>query len=169
MNATPIGIAVLTVSDSRTLETDTSGALLVERVETAGHRLMGRALIADDMETLRHQLTSWRDTPNIDVILTTGGTGLTGRDVTADIVASLGSKQIPGFGELFRWLSFKDIGTSTIQSRALGVLMDTTLCFALPGSTGACRLAWDDILVKQLDSRTRPCNLVALMPRFSER
>jgi len=169
MDFAPIGIAVLTVSDTRTLDTDTSGALLVERIETAGHEVRARRLIRDDMASVGSLLDEWGTDETIDVVLTTGGTGLTGRDVTADVVMSKGVKEIVGFGELFRWLSYRDIGTSTIQSRAVGVLMDTTLVFALPGSTGACRLAWDEILVHQLDSRTRPYNLVQLMPRFGKR
>ena len=167
-NVRPVRIAVLTVSDTRTPETDTSGQLLVQRIEAAGHRLAARVLLRDDSAALREQLKAWVDDPFVDVVLTTGGTGLTGRDVTADVVEALATKVIVGFGELFRWLSYAEIGTSTIQSRAIGVLATQTLIFALPGSTGACRLAWDQILVHQLDVRHRPCNLVELMPRFSE-
>ncbi len=165
----PLGIAVLTVSDTRTFETDTSGQLLVERLSTVGHRLTDRRLVKDDVATVRAIVSDWIARPEVDVVLATGGTGLTGRDVTADVFETLYEKRIPGFGELFRWLSYQDIGTSTIQSRAAGGLVGTTLLFALPGSTGACRLAWDQILGPQLDARTRPCNLVELMPRFSER
>ncbi len=160
---------MLTVSDTRTFETDTSGRFLAEAVVEAGHHLTARRLLPDDMSTLEGQLITWCDNPNIDVILTTGGTGITGRDVTADVVESLYIKAIPGFGELFRMLSYRDIGTSTIQSRATGGLArNHTLIFALPGSTGACRLAWNEILVHQLDSDHKPCNLVELMPRFEE-
>lgn len=164
-----VRIAVLTVSDSRTLETDTSGGLLAENIAAAGHVLQHRRLVPDDVDVIREVLTGWCDDPAVEVILTTGGTGLTGRDVTADVVESLYAKSIPGFGELFRMLSYQDIGASTIQSRATGGLArGFTLMFALPGSTGACRLAWDAILSKQLDSTQRPCNLVELMPRFRE-
>jgi len=165
----PVRIAVLTVSDTRTEATDTSGALLAGRLEEAGHVLADRTLIRDDVAVIRKQIIDWCDDQQIEVILITGGTGLTGRDVTVDVVEALYKKAIPGFGELFRMLSFKDIGTSTIQSRASGGLArGNTLIFCLPGSTGACRLAWDDILVHQLNSEQRPCNLVHLMPRFSE-
>ena len=165
----PVRIAVLTVSDTRTEATDTSGALLSERAVEAGHILEARTLIRDDVEVIRAQIIDWCDNPSIEVILITGGTGLTGRDVTVDVVEALYKKAIPGFGELFRMLSFKDIGTSTIQSRASGGLArGNTLVFCLPGSTGACRLAWDDILAYQLNSEQGPCNLVHLMPRFAE-
>ena len=164
-----VRIAVVTVSDSRTIETDTSGGFLCDALQTAGHVLADRLLIPDDMDRVRTELTRWCDDPEIDVVLTTGGTGLTGRDVTADVVETLYQKAIPGFGELFRMLSYRDIGTSTIQSRATGGLgRGFTLLFALPGSTGACRMGWNEILVHQLNSAHRPCNLVALMPRFRE-
>ena len=163
-----VRIAVLTVSDTRTLASDTSGALLCDRIQSAGHVVAARRLVRDDLPAIREVLQGWRDDDQIDAVLTTGGTGITGRDVTVDVVESLYTKAIPGFGELFRMLSFRDIGTSTIQSRASGGLCGTTLMFALPGSTGACRLAWDDILVYQFDVTHRPCNLVELMPRFAE-
>lgn len=163
-----VRIAVLTVSDTRTYETDTSGGLLVERLQTAGHQLADRNLVPDDIPVIDDQLRVWLEDPGVDVVLTTGGTGITGRDVTADVVERLYTKAIPGFGELFRMLSYQDIGTSTIQSRATGGLCGRTLVFALPGSTGACRLAWDQILGQQLNSTHRPCNLVQLMPRFDE-
>ncbi|MBT9557842.1 MAG: molybdenum cofactor biosynthesis protein B [Myxococcales bacterium] len=164
----PVNIAVLTVSDTRTLENDTSGALLVERLTSAGHRLVDRRLLRDDVAGIRWQLERWIADESVEVVLITGGTGLTGRDVTADVVDALAEKHIPGFGELFRWLSFAEIGTSTMQSRATACLVRRTLLFALPGSTGACRTAWDQILVEQLNIDHRPCNLVELMSRFEE-
>ena len=164
----PVSIAVLTISDSRDAETDRSGRTLVERIENAGHRLAARAIVRDDGEAITTQLRQWIADTAIDVIITTGGTGLTGRDVTPEAVHAVMDKEIPGFGELFRWLSFAKIGTSTIQSRALAVVAGGTYVFALPGSPGACRDAWDDILVSQLDSRHKPCNFVELMPRLNE-
>lgn len=164
-----VRFAVLTVSDTRTLETDRSGGLLVERLLAAGHALADRDLLRDDAGAIREKVQEWLASPDVDVILVTGGTGFTGRDVTVDVVKPLFDKEMVGFGELFRWLSFAEIGTSTIQSRATGGLANGTLVFLLPGSTGACRLAWDQILVHQLDASHRPCNLVDLMPRFGER
>lgn len=164
----PINIAVLTVSDSRTPETDRSGAILCERIEAAGHRLAERKLVSDDVDAIVTALRAFIADPEIDVVITTGGTGMTGRDVTPEAVCEVADKHIPGFGELFRWLSYAKIGTSTIQSRALGVVAQGTYVFALPGSPGACKDAWDDILVHQLDSRYRPCNFVELMPRLTE-
>lgn len=164
----PVSIAVLTISDSRDAETDRSGRTLVERIENAGHRLAARAIVRDDVAAITTQLRQWIADTAIDVIITTGGTGLTGRDVTPEAVHAVMDKEIPGFGELFRWLSFAKIGTSTIQSRALAVVAGGTYVFALPGSPGACRDAWDDILVSQLDSRHKPCNFVELMPRLNE-
>ncbi|MFT6143157.1 MAG: molybdenum cofactor biosynthesis protein B [Myxococcota bacterium] len=162
----PLQLGVITLSDSRTLETDTSGEYLCEALGNAGHTLSRRVLIADDKDLLHSTLIQWSAAPDIDVILTTGGTGITRRDITPEIVESLATKLIPGFGELFRMQSFKSIGTSTIQSRAVGALIDTTLVFALPGSTGACRDAWTGILVHQLDSRFRPCNFAELLSRL---
>ena len=165
----PVRIAVLTVSDTRTLDDDRSGALLVERLQTAGHVLADRRILRDDTQAIRAQVESWTVDVGVEVVLATGGTGLTGRDVTVDVFEGLYHKAIPGFGELFRWLSFRTIGPSTIQSRAsAGLAAGGTLLFALPGSTGACAQAWDEILAHQLDVRTRPCNLVELMPRFAE-
>ena len=164
----PVGVAVLTVSDTRTADTDTSGDLLIERVQTAGHTLVVRQQCPDDIQTIRALVKGWCDDSRVDVVLSTGGTGLTGRDSTADVFEGLYDKKIPGFGELFRTLSYAEIGSSTINSRASGGLASGTLLFCLPGSTGACRLAWDAILHEQLDVRTRPCNLVQLMPRFDE-
>lgn len=162
---TPLGIAVLTLSDTRTLETDRSGSYLVDALTEAGHTLVHRTLIADDEHSLRDTLTAWAADDAVQVILTTGGTGITRRDITPDVVNALATKHIPGFGELFRMLSYQTIGTSTVQSRATAALMGQTLVFALPGSTGACRDAWTGILVHQLDSRHRPCNFAELLPR----
>jgi molybdenum cofactor biosynthesis protein B len=162
----PVRIAVMTVSDTRTLDDDRSGALLIERLESAGHQLVERALVRDDVEAIRAQLRVWIADPRVQVVLATGGTGVTARDVTPDALAPLVSKPIPGFGELFRWLSFAEIGTSTIQSRAEAGLCDRTLVFALPGSPGACRTAWDKILSSQLDARHKPCNFVELFDRL---
>lgn len=164
----PVRIAVLTVSDSRSLKEDRSGDVLVERLTTAGHGLADRALVRDEVTAIVAQLRAWIADPEVDAILTTGGTGVTGRDVTPEAVRQVLDKEIPGFGELFRWLSYQTIGTSTIQSRALAGVADGTYIFALPGSTGACRDAWDGILGSQLDSRHRPCNFVELMPRLRE-
>ncbi len=165
----PLRIALLTVSDSRTLETDTSGALLAELVTAAGHGVSERALERDDRYQLRARVSAWIAAPAIDVIITTGGTGFTGRDSTPEALGPLFDKHIDGFGELFRQLSFDEIGTSTIQSRALGGLANGTLVFCLPGSSGACRTGWNRILQNQLDSRHRPCNFVELIPRFREK
>ncbi len=164
----PVRVAVLTVSDTRTLADDRSGDTLVERLENAGHLLAGRAIVADEVRLIVERLREWIADPEIDAIISTGGTGVTGRDVTPEAMGQVLDKEIPGFGELFRWLSFQTIGTSTIQSRALAGVTDGTYLFALPGSTGACRDAWDGILATQLDSRYRPCNFVELMPRLRE-
>lgn len=164
----PVRIALLTVSDSRTLAEDRSGDALAERITGAGHVLAERALLRDDADDIVALLHRWVDDENVDCVIATGGTGLTGRDVTPEALARLGGKDIPGFGELFRWLSFAKIGTSTIQSRACAVVARGTYVFALPGSPGAVRDGWDDILVHQLDSRFRPCNFVELMPRLRE-
>lgn len=164
----PINIALLTVSDTRTPENDTSGDILAERIANAGHRLAARTIVRDDVATLVDLLDSWIDDEGIDAIVSTGGTGLTGRDVTPEALDRIKDKDIPGFGELFRWLSYKTIGTSTVQSRALAVLARGTYIFALPGSNGAVKDGWDGILAEQLDSRNRPCNFVELMPRLRE-
>lgn len=153
-------IAVLTVSDTRTPDTDTSGALLVEKLSAAGHQLTDRALLRDDTWQLRAQVCRWIADGEVQVILITGGTGFTGRDSTPEALTPLFDKHVDGFGELFRQLSYNDIGTSTIQSRAVAGLADGVLICCLPGSTGACRTAWDGILASQLDSRFRPCNFV---------
>jgi molybdenum cofactor biosynthesis protein B len=164
-----VQIAVLTVSDSRTLDTDASGRTLVERIERAGHRVADRRIVRDEADAIAERLRAWIADAAVDVVIVTGGTGLTGRDVTPEAVASVMDKEIPGFGELFRWISFAKIGTSTVQSRALAAVAGGTYIFALPGSTGACKDAWDEILVHQLDARHRPCNFVELMPRLLER
>ena len=164
----PVNIAVLTVSDSRTPETDKSGQTLVERISAAGHRVAARDIVIDDRDALAAKLRTWIDDPDIDVVIATGGTGVTGRDVTPEAFLSVYDKEIPGFGELFRWISFQKIKTSTIQSRATGGVAGETYLFALPGSPGACRDAWDEILVHQLDIRYKPCNFVELMPRLKE-
>ena len=166
---TPINIAVLTVSDTRTADNDTSGDILASRISDAGHRLAARTIVKDDARLLASKFNDWIDDPQIDAIVSTGGTGLTGRDVTPEALTSLdGARDIPGFGELFRWLSFKTIGTSTVQSRACAVVVRGTYVFALPGSNGAVKEGWDGILAEQLDSRNRPCNFVELMPRLRE-
>ena len=164
----PLRIAVLTVSDSRTPETDTSGSLLAQLLTAAGHQLAERDLVPDDRYALRAIVSRWGAEPSVDVILTTGGTGFTGRDSTPEAIAPLFDKTIDGFGELFRALSFEEIGTSTVQSRAVGGLANGTLIFALPGSSGACRTGWERILRAQLDVRHKPCNFVELIPRFRE-
>ena len=165
----PVGIAVLTVSDSRGLEQDGSGRVLVERLTAAGHRLAGRAILRDDVYRIRAQVSAWIADPVVQVVLSTGGTGLTGRDGTPEAVAPLLDKTIEGFGEVFRALSFEEIGASTIQSRAVAGVANGTYIFCLPGSSGACRTGWDKLIAPQLDYRTRPCNLVELMPRLLER
>ena len=164
----PVRIAVLTVSDSRTLAQDKSGDTLVERILSAGHSVAERALLRDDAGDVVALLRRWCEDETVDCVITTGGTGVTGRDITPEALRSLGGKDIPGFGELFRWQSYQSIGTSTIQSRACAVVAQGTYIFALPGSTGAVRDGWDGILVHQLDNRFRPCNFVELMPRLKE-
>ena len=164
----PVNIALMTVSDTRTAADDRSGDTLAERAEAAGHRIAARTIVRDDLAAIAAQLRAWIADPEIDVVIATGGTGVTGRDVTPEAFHSVYEKEIAGFGELFRWLSFAKIGTSTIQSRATAGVAGGTYLFALPGSPSACRDAWDDILVHQLDNRFRPCNFVELMPRLQE-
>jgi len=164
----PVRIAVLTVSDTRDLASDRSGDTLVARIAAAGHELAAREILRDEAALIEAQLRAWIADPTVDCVITTGGTGITGRDVTPEAFGRVLEKEITGFGELFRMLSYAKIGTSTIQSRAIGGVAGGTYLFALPGSTGACKDAWDDILVHQLDSRFRPCNLVELMPRLQE-
>ncbi|EQB10119.1 molybdopterin biosynthesis protein B [Sphingobium quisquiliarum P25] len=165
----PVRIALLTVSDSRGLAEDRSGDALADRIEAAGHILADRRIEKDDRSAIVARLHAWIDDPQVDCVITTGGTGVTGRDVTPEALAQVQDKEIPGFGELFRWLSYQSIGTSTIQSRATACVARGTYIFALPGSTGAVKDAWDGILASQLDSRFRPCNFVELMPRLLER
>jgi molybdopterin adenylyltransferase len=163
-----INIALLTVSDTRTAEDDTSGDILADRIEAAGHKIVRRNIQRDDTALIVARLHAWIEDEQVDCIIVTGGTGLTGRDVTPEALDRVKTKDIPGFGELFRMLSYESIGTSTIQSRACAVLARGTYIFALPGSNGAVKDGWDKILVHQLDSRHRPCNFVELMPRLRE-
>ena len=163
-----VKIAVLTVSDTRTEENDVSGKLLVERAEAAGHRIVQKRILPDDLEALTQQLRAWIDDPEVEVVIATGGTGVTGRDVTPEAFHAVYEKEIAGFGEVFRWISYEKIGTSTIQSRATAGLARGTFLFALPGSPGGVKDGWDQILVHQLDVRYRPCNFVELLPRLQE-
>ncbi|MSP66629.1 MAG: molybdenum cofactor biosynthesis protein B [Alphaproteobacteria bacterium] len=165
----PVQIAVLTVSDTRDPATDRSGQTLVDRLTQAGHTLIDRAIVRDDIPAIVERLRAWIADPGVDVVIATGGTGVTGRDVTPEAFKSVYEKEIEGFGELFRMLSYQKIKTSTIQSRATAGVAGGTYLFALPGSPGACRDAWDKILVHQLDIRQKPCNFVELMPRLQER
>jgi molybdenum cofactor biosynthesis protein B len=161
-------IAVLTVSDSRTPETDRSGAVLIERLSAAGHELADRAIVADDAAAIATRLEAWIEDPSVEVVISTGGTGVTGRDVTPEALERVAEKLIPGFGELFRLISFQKIGPSTVQSRACAGVARGTYIFCLPGSPGACRDGWDEILAHQLDIRSRPCNFAELLPRLRE-
>jgi molybdenum cofactor biosynthesis protein B len=162
----PLSCAVLTVSDTRSLQTDSSGAEIARALTAAGHQLADRALVEDEQTAISAQVASWVDAEAIQVVITTGGTGITRRDVTVEALRPLITKELPGFGELFRWLSYEQIGASTIQSRALAGICKTTLLFVLPGSTGAVRLALERIILPQLDARTRPCNFAQLLPRL---
>jgi molybdenum cofactor biosynthesis protein B len=164
----PVHIAVLTVSDTRNEADDRSGPVLVERLQSAGHVLADRAIVTDDADKIVAQLEKWIADPNIEVVISTGGTGVTGRDVTPEAFESVYEKKIDGFGEMFRFISFQKIGTSTIQSRATAGVAGGTYLFALPGSPGACRDGWDEILKHQLDIRFRPCNFAELLPRLNE-
>ena len=165
----PVNIVVLTVSDTRTNENDKSGDTLVKRLTEAGHHLVEKRIVKDELSLRKDVLKEWINSSEVDVIIATGGTGVTGRDVTPEAFESLYEKPIPGFGELFRSLSYQNIKTSTIQSRATAGVANGTFLFALPGSTGACKDAWDMIIVHQLDSTHKPCNLVELMPRLMEK
>ncbi len=165
----PLNIAILTVSDTRTADDDKSGQLLAARIASAGHRVAAQAIEKDDVYRVRAVISAWIADPAVHAVITTGGTGLTGRDSTPEAVAPLLDKEILGFGELFRAVSLAEIGTSTLQSRCLGGVANGTFIFCLPGSTGACATGWDKILVQQLDHRTRPCNFVELMPRLTEK
>ena len=164
----PLNIAVMTVSDSRTEDTDTAGKLLVDRLSDAGHQLAKKQIVVDDRYQIRATLSDWIANPDIHAVIITGGTGLTGRDITPEAVKPLFDKEIEGFGELFRYLSYQKISTSSLQSRAVSGLANGTPIFCLPGSPGACKDGWDGIIVHQLDRRHRPCNLVEMMPRFLE-
>ena len=168
INFLPINIAIVTLSDSRTLENDKSGDVLEERVIKTGHNLIFRDIVKDEFEDIIKLIRSLTDQNNIDVIITTGGTGLTGRDITPEVMKTLFDKSIDGFGEMFRWLSYSKIGTSALQSRALAGVSNGTYIFCLPGSPSACKDGWDDILVYQLDIRHKPCNFVEIMPRLKE-
>ena len=163
-----VNIAVLTVSDTRTLADDKSGQTLVDMIQRDGHKVAARAIVKDDVPAITDQLRAWIGDPEIDVVISTGGTGVTGRDVTPEAFEQVFEKKIEGFGELFRWISFQKVGTSTIQSRAVGGVAHGTYLFALPGSPSACRDGWEEILKWQLDYRHLPCNLVELMPRLLE-
>jgi molybdenum cofactor biosynthesis protein B len=164
----PLNVAVLTVSDTRTEATDTSGAVLVERLKGAGHKLAEKAIVRDDVYAIRAIVSKWIADPNVEVVLTTGGTGITGRDGTPEAVAPLLDKEIQGFGELFRTISYAEIGPSSLQSRCLAGVANATYVFCLPGSSNACVTGWDKLIATQLDYRTRPCNLAELMPRLKE-
>lgn len=165
----PLDIAVLTVSDTRTEEDDTSGKVLIERLTEAGHRLAEKSIVPDDVYRIRAVVSRWIADPGIQVVISTGGTGVTGRDGTPEAISVLFDKTLDGFGEVFRAVSYQEIGTSTIQSRAIAGVANGTYIFALPGSSGACRTAWDKLIRQQLDSRTRPCNLAELIPRLGEK
>ena len=165
----PINIAVLTISDTRTHDTDTSGAILEDRIIAAGHNFVKKEIIPDNVNLIKEKLQKLSNEEDIDCIITTGGTGLTGRDTTPEAVIEIANKIIEGFGELFRQVSYSKIGTSAIQSRALAALINTTYVFCLPGSKGACKDGWDEILKYQLDIRHRPCNFVEIMPRLNEK
>ena len=164
----PLNIAVLTVSDTRDERTDSSGALLAERLTGSGHRLREKAIVRDDLDAIGARVSGWIGDPGVEVVITTGGTGVTGRDGTPEAVAPLLEKTIDGFGELFRAISYEEIGTSSIQSRCLAGVANGTYVFCLPGSTNACATGWDRIIAQQLDYRTRPCNLAELLPRLKE-
>ena len=164
----PVKIAVLTVSDTRTLEDDKSGRTLQEMIEADGHEVVRREILKDEQSEIEARLRQLAAEPGVDVVITTGGTGVTGRDVTPEAFAAVMDKEIQGFGELFRWISYQKVGTSTMQSRAVGGVLDGTYIFALPGSPSACRDGWQEILRFQLDIRHRPCNLAELMPRLKE-
>ena len=165
----PLSIAVLTISDTRTEQTDKSGALIVARLEKAGHRLAEKRIVTDDIYRIRAAVAHWVADESVQVVISTGGTGVTGRDGTPEAIKPLFDKEIEGFGETYRMLSYEEIGTSTLQSRALAGVSNGTYLFCLPGSSGACRTGWDRLIASQLDYRTRPCNLVELMPRLLEK
>lgn len=165
----PLNIAVLTISDSRTEENDTSGQTLVERTKDAGHQVVDKQIVADDIYQIRAAVSHWIANPDIDAVITTGGTGVTGRDGTPEAILPLLDKTIEGFGEMFRMISYEEIKTSALQSRAIAGVANATYIFCLPGSSGACRTGWDMIIKEQIDHRTSPCNLVMLIPRLLEK
>lgn len=165
----PVRIAVLIISDTRTTETDTSGAVLVQRIEAAGHVVVERLIVPDDVTAIRNIVSTWIADPDVDVVISSGGTGLTGRDVTPEAVTPLFEKTIDGFSVIFHQVSFQSVGLSTLQSRAVAGLAGGTFIFCLPGSNGAVKDGWDKVISYQLDSRHKPCNLVELMPRLQER
>lgn len=169
INFLPLNISIMVVSDSRTIETDRSGKILSEYLSEAGHSLVEKCIVPDNTYQIRAIISRWIVDPSVDVVITTGGTGLTGRDGTPEAVIPLFDKIIDGFGEMFRWLSHKEIATSTIQSRVTAGVANSTYIFCLPGSSGACRTGWEKILVKQLDNRTKPCNFAELIPRLKEK
>lgn len=166
---TPVRVAVLTISDTRNEDSDTSGQILVERIKTAGHDVAGRMVVRDDIDQIRAQVRSWIDSKTVDAIVTTGGTGLTGRDVTVEALEPLFDKKIDGFSVIFHLVSYASVGLSTLQSRATAGLIDGAFVFCLPGSNGAVKDGWDKVIAAQLDSRHKPCNMVELMPRLLER
>ncbi len=165
----PLQLAIMTVSDTRTEADDRSGGVLVERARSAGHEIVDKTIVPDDQAIIEAKLREWIESPKVDVIISTGGTGVTGRDVTPEAFEAVYDKSIPGFGEVFRYLSYQNISTSTIQSRATAGVAQGTYLFALPGSTGACKDAWEGILRYQLDIRYRPCNFAELIPRLREK
>ncbi len=169
LNFKPVNIAVLTVSDSRTADDDTSGDILVERIQSAGHKLSDRKIVRDDISIIRETVSKWIDAPDVDVIISTGGTGLTGRDVTPEAIGPLFDKKIEGFSVIFHQVSYESVGVSTLQSRATAGLASGTFIFALPGSNGAVKDGWDKVIAMQLDSRHKPCNMVELLPRLMEK
>ena len=164
----PINISIVTISDTRNLENDKSGNVLVQRVQNSGHKILSRKIVKDDFDQISELFQNMINDKNIDVIISTGGTGLTGKDITPEVMETLFEKSIDGFGEMFRWLSFSKIGTSALQSRALAGVTKGTYIFCLPGSPSACKDGWDQILVHQLDIRHKPCNFVEIMPRLQE-
>ena len=164
----PLNISIVTISDTRNLENDKSGNVLVQRVQNSGHKILSRKIVKDDFDQISELFQNMINDKNIDVIISTGGTGLTGKDITPEVMETLFEKSIDGFGEMFRWLSFAKIGTSALQSRALAGVTKGTYIFCLPGSPSACKDGWDDILVHQLDIRHKPCNFVEIMPRLRE-
>ena len=164
-----VNIALLTVTDTRTIDTDKSGAILVKKIKEQNHKLIDRKIVKDEKDKIKKILLDWIKKDDLDVIITTGGTGLTGRDITPEAIKEITEKEIPGFGELFRQISFDKIGTSTIQSRAIAGVINHTYIFSLPGSPGACKDGWDDILQYQLDIRHKPCNFIEIMPRLKEK